>query len=300
VRELTPGDRVTQEICRAAATVRVLVIFFSYEYLRSVNCTLEFLTALRYRSSPQITVILLEALSADGQPGEEDEDDEAQQAAGTPGVAKKKKTPPLTFEEASAIYHILAKAIPGLRLARSISQLIETLDQHCVRCVDSAGISNTIDWWARHGKARVNRVTEHVCVVPPLLHDALGDRLKAFSCSCRRRQRGDVAGGFSLLKGDGTQIYSYRPPNAATLTMIACVFVELLVYAHMFVYCSPEVEAIVAGRIWFEGSCLPKSSFLYFTSLLPLALVAVQVGPWKWAGGSMGGGWRTRADGSWD
>ena len=47
VRELTPGDRVTQEIAHAAATARCLIIFFSYEYLRSVNCTLEFLPALR-------------------------------------------------------------------------------------------------------------------------------------------------------------------------------------------------------------------------------------------------------------
>lgn len=31
VRELTPGDRVTQEIAHAAATVRCLVIFFAYE-----------------------------------------------------------------------------------------------------------------------------------------------------------------------------------------------------------------------------------------------------------------------------
>ena len=105
VRELTPGDLVTQEIAHAAATVRCLVIFFSYEYLRSVNCTLEFLTALRYRGSPQQTIILLEAL--DERP-----------PAPPPG-----SSPPLSREEAAAVRDLLLRSVPGLRVATNIPEV---------------------------------------------------------------------------------------------------------------------------------------------------------------------------------
>lgn len=258
VRELTPGDRVTQEIAHAAATARCLIIFFSYEYLRSVNCTLEFLTALRYRGSPQRTIILLEALGGDPVPA--------------PQGAKS----PLSTTEAHGVANILQRAIPGLLIAKGASELLDILDEHCVRSIESEGISSAIEWWARHGKARVNRVGNRVRVVPPVLHEQLRD-YKAFICSCTRRRRGDVAGGFALLAGDGSIVKWYRPFNSATLTMFAVIFVEALVYLHMFLYCTADVVELVAGRIWFQGSCLPNSTFLYVTSVLPFVMVSLQV-----------------------
>lgn len=45
----------------------------------------------------------------------------------------------------------------------------------------------------------------------------------------------------------------------------------------VFAYCSSGMIEIVQGHSWFEGSCLPKSTFLYATSLLPFVLVCLQV-----------------------
>lgn len=242
VRELAPGDRVTREIALAAATVRCLVIFFSYEYLRSVNCTLELLTALRYRASPQRTVILIES------PND--------------GSVFPSKAMPLTDAEVQSVAEVLAIAIPGLIVARSIGELLDVLDKNCIRVTDEAGVSTTIEWWARYGRARISRVGKHVRVVPPILQPKL-TRSWALFYTCYRRRKGDVAGGFSLISGDGSLIRTYRPLDAPAITMIAVLCVELLVYAHMFVYCSPDVAALTVGRIWFAGSCLPTSSFNY-------------------------------------
>ena len=252
VRELTPGDRVTQEIAHAAATVRCLVIFFSYEYLRSVNCTLEFLTALRYRSLPQRTIILLEALSPRMRP-----------------------VRALSVDEARVVADLLTEAIPGLIIAYSVPELLDIIDRQCVRAADDAGISTTIAWWTKHGKARINRVTERIRVVPPLLHDQMRHYWSVV-CSCRRRRRGDVAGGFSLIRGDGSKVKWYRPPDSAALTMMAVICVEALVYAHMFLYCAPGMSELVANDPSFRDSCLPSSIFLYTVSLLPFAMVVLQ------------------------
>lgn len=212
VRELASGDRVTHEIAHAAATVRCLVIFFSYEYLRSVNCSLEFLAALRHRKSPQQTIILLEAL------GE------------TPSQVAGKGSPvPLTAEESRAVSAILSQAIPGLRVARNIPELIEIIDSHCIRAVDDAGIADTIDWWAQYGTARLHRAPNTTRVVTPLMLVEL-EKNRGVVCSCTRRRKGDVAGGFSLLRGDGSSVVWYRPPDAASLTMLALLVVEAIVY----------------------------------------------------------------------
>lgn len=173
------------------------------------------------------------------------------------------------------------------------------LDAHCVRAVDPAGIAETIEWWAAHGEARVNRAHRSLRVVPPLLHGAL-ENYWAFVCSCRRRRAGDVAGGFALIRGDGSRVHWYRPPDSATLTMLSVLLAEALVFAHMFMYCrcgggrqegrarlcepppallpsrSPAVDALTHGAPSFEGSCLTSSTFLYVTALLPLALVVLQ------------------------
>ena len=110
------------------------------------------------------------------------------------------------------------------------------LDAHCVRAVDQTGIAETIEWWAAHGEARVNRAHRSLRVVPPLLHGAL-ENYWAFVCSCRRRREGDVVGGFALIRGDGSRVHWYRPPDAATLTMLSVLVAEALVFAHMFIYC---------------------------------------------------------------
>ena len=256
VRELTPGDRVTQEIAHAAATTRCLVIFFSYEYLRSVNCTLEFLTALRYRSSPQLTILLMEDLE---------------------GPTPTLKSKPLSVQEARTVTDLLMCAIPGLIVARSVPELLAILDQRCVRSIDDAGIASTIDWWTLYGKARVSRVGTNVRVVPPLLHAQLRNYWSLIF-SCRRRKTGDVAGGFALLSGDGRKVRWYRPPDAATITLFCVVVVELCVFAHMFVYCAPDVDELTVGTRSFQGSCLPSSSFLYLLSILPFVFVIFLVG----------------------
>lgn len=258
VRELTPGDRVTQEIAHAAATARCLIIFFSYEYLRSVNCTLELLTALRYRGSPQRTIILIDALDGSAPP------------------PANPKNSPLTAMEGLGVANLLLLAVPGLLVAKSVTELLDILDEQCLRSVDEQGVALAIEWWARHGKARVNRVSHRVRVVPPVLQARLRN-YRAFVCSCASRKKGDVAGGFALISGDGSSVRWYQPPNAATITMIAVVFVEAIVYAHIFIYCTPAVDALTQGRIWFQGSCLPSSTFNYVTSLLPFVMVTLQV-----------------------
>lgn len=264
VRELTPGDRVTEEIAHAAATTRCLVIFFAYEYLRSVNCTLEFLTALRYRSLPQNTIILIEALN-----------EPVGTAAAPPASAKSRK---LTAAEAHGVADILTRAVPGLVVVKSVEELIDALDRRCVRATTETGIRRTIAWWAKHGKARVNRVGDGVRVVPPLLHKRLQNYV-GFLCTCLVRRRGDVVGGFSLIRGDGRNVHWYQPPNSATLVMIAVIFSELLVYGHMFSYCSPDIQAAIrhAGLTSFQGKCVTDSLFLYTISLLPFVLVVCQV-----------------------
>lgn len=209
VRELTSGDRVTHEIAQAAATVRCLVIFLSYEvssvraslcrrrlrfallrlqYLRSVNCTLELLTALRYRGSPQQTIVLLEALG-----------DTTPAASGRHASTSTSATKPLSAAEARGIADILGRSIPGLRIARSVPELIDLIDKHCIRATDDVGITETIEWWAANGTARVNRAPRNTRVVSPLMHDHL-DGYWSCLCSCRLRRRGDVAGGFSLVR----------------------------------------------------------------------------------------------------
>lgn len=232
------------------------------QYLRSVNCTLELLTALRYRGSPQRTIILLEVLSGG----------EAPPQPAAPASTKS----PLSALEATRVADILQRAVPGLIVAKGIPELLDILDQHCIRSIDPEGTIFAIEWWARHGKARVNRVSRRVRVVPPVLHDQLSN-YRAYICSCIRRKRGDVAGGFALLSGDGSAVRWYRPFNSATLTMFAVIVVEALVYLHMFIYCFSDVIDLVNGRIWFQGSCLPSSSFLYVTSLLPFLMVTLQV-----------------------
>lgn len=184
------------------------------QYLRSVNCTLELLTALRHRGSPQQTIILLEAL------------DDASSSSRTGKVT------PLTANEAFRVREILTEAIPGLRVARSITELIDMLDKHCVRATDDAGIADTISWWALHGVARTNRVDDSYRVVPPLLHAQLKNYW-SFCCSLRRRRKGEVGGGFSVISGDGSSINVYRPPDKATLTMIIVILLEVCVYLHM-------------------------------------------------------------------
>lgn len=238
VRELTPGDRVTQEIAHAAATARCLVIFFAYEvrqspgasvllscsmrlshtpslqYLRSVNCTYEVLTALRHRGSPQQTIILLEALDNSVAP------------------VKGGKVVPLTAKEAARVRDILLEAIPGLRVAHNTTELIDLLDKHCVRATDEAGIADTIAWWALHGIARTNRVDSSYRVVPPLLHGQLRNYC-SLNCSLRRRRKGEVGGGFAVISGDGSAIHVNRPPDKATLTMVVVILLEVCVYLHM-------------------------------------------------------------------
>lgn len=262
VRELTPGDRVTQAIAHAAATVRCLVIFFSYEYLRSVNCSLEFLTAMRYRGTPQRTIILLEALETNTEPSRTPRTSPGQQA--------------LTRAEATVVRDVLLRAVPGLLVATSVPELLHMLDSHCIRAVDAAGISSTIEWWAANGEARINRAPKTVHVVPPLLRHSL-KHYWAFVCSCRRRRRGDIAGGFALIRGDGSKLHWYRPPDTASLTMLFVLFVEMCVFAHMFLYCSTYIDARVNGNPGFEGSCLTTSTFLYLTALLPVVMVVLQV-----------------------
>jgi hypothetical protein len=158
----------------------------------------------------------------------------------------------------------------------SVGALLDTLDRQCVRAVDDAGISMTIEWWARNGKARATRVKERVRVVPPLLHDKL-QGYRSYVCSCRRRRRGDVVGGFAILRGDGSSVRWFQPPDTALLTMAVVVLAEALVYAHMFAYCAPAVDALTTGIPAFEGSCLESSTFNYLTSLLPLLMVFSQV-----------------------
>ena len=279
VRELASGDRVTHEIAHAAATVRCLIIFFSYEYLRSVNCSLEFLAALRYRKSPQQTIILLEALG---------------ETPSSPPAGKGSPVP-LTTEESRAVAAILSQAIPGLRVARSVPELIEIIDSHCIRAVDDAGIADTIDWWAQYGTARLHRAPSTTRVVTPLMLAEL-EKNHGLVCSCTRRRKGDVAGGFALLRGDGSRVVRHRPLDAASLTMLALLVVEAIVYlqvcrcvchtgclssrirlfasGQMFMYCVPSIDASTARSAAFEGSCLPTSVFIYVTSLLPLAMVA--------------------------
>jgi len=59
--------------------------------------------------------------------------------------------------------------------------------------------------------------------------------------------------------------------------MLAVLLAESFVYAHMFLYCDPAVNAATVGVSAFMGSCLPSSTFLYLTSLLPLVMVIVLV-----------------------
>ena len=95
-------------------------------------------------------------------------------------------------------------------------------------------------------------------------------------CSCRRRRPGDIAGGTTLISGDCMSLHWHRPIDTATLTMLGVLAVEALVYVHMFVYCAPSMDALIGDSPAFAGSCLPSSTFLYTTSLLPLVLVCLQ------------------------
>lgn len=183
------------------------------QYLRSVNCTLELITALRHRGASQRTIILLESLND------------------TSTAKSRSKGEPLTAFEALGVANVLLRAIPGLIVAKSVPELLDAIDEECIRSIDDSGTSSAIAWWARHGKARVTRVGESVRVVPPLLHDRL-HKYHTLTCSCTRRKRGDVVGGFTLLRGDGSAVHSYQPPSSATLTMFAVLFVEGLVYLH--------------------------------------------------------------------
>lgn len=45
----------------------------------------------------------------------------------------------------------------------------------------------------------------------------------------------------------------------------------------MFIYCEPSLNALTVDHSAFEGSCLPRSTFLYAVSLLPFVMVLLQV-----------------------
>lgn len=121
----------------------------------------------------------------------------------------------------------------------------------------------------------MSREDSSVRVIPPLLRPQL-EKYLAFVCSCRRRRPGDIAGGTSLISGDCMSLHWHRPIDTATLTMLVVLAVEALVYVHMFVYCAPSMDALIGDSPAFAGSCLPSSTFLYTTSLLPLVLVCLQ------------------------
>ena len=184
-----------------------LIIFFSYEYLRSVNCTLEFLVALRYRDSPQQTIILLEPLG--------------DALLGKPVIGSA-----LTSTEAQAVAEILGRAIPGLLVAKSVNELLAMLDAHCVRSTTPSDTAKVIEWWAMHGSAQTMRADPGTKVVPPLMRQQLKNYWSCL-CSCRPRIRGDVAGGFALLSGDGMKVSWYRPPDPAALAMIGVFVVQV-------------------------------------------------------------------------
>ena len=215
--------------------VHSLVIFFSYEYLRSVNCTLEFLVALRYRGHPQRTVILLEAI------GEE--------VSGKSSIGKA-----LTSAEAHAVADILRRAVPGLLVATSVDQLLTMLDENCVRATTKEDTAAVIEWWALHGSAQTARSPSDVKVIPPLLRRQLKHYWSCI-CSCSRRSPGDVAGGFALLSGDSKRVSWYRPPDPASLAMLGVIGVQVLLHAHMFIYCLPAIIALTSGVPAFAGSC---------------------------------------------
>jgi len=72
------------------------------------------------------TIILLEAL-----------DDSMQARKGGRDTA-------LTKAEAVRVKTILSEAMPGLRVAKSIPELLDLIDKHCVRATDDAGIAEPL------------------------------------------------------------------------------------------------------------------------------------------------------------
>lgn len=220
VREMAPGDHVTVESARAIASARCLVIFFSYEvsmgrgygesrwlhplrpllpppsqYLRSVNCTLELMVALRHRGgAAQRTIVLLEGLNE-------------------PAMSKRRKGSPLTAAEARAVAAIITDALPGVIVARAVAGpggLLDTLDRQCIRSLSAAGTSTTSEWWARHGRSRTDRVDGQIRVVPPLIEPELKQRWPPALFTWQRRRWGDVAAAFVLISGDGSKIERYE------------------------------------------------------------------------------------------